>query len=161
MHSSVWTALLRHLPPEQHDRLMLVTAGGTEIALQAVLRVEAEFIAVKGRLAGSQEAGRVFFIPYSKIDYLGFQKPLRESEFQELFGGLRLPERGQPAAAEPAAAEPAPPAAEPAPAAPAAPSSAARTPIKSAVLERFRARAAPSSSPSLPNPNPNPNPNGQ
>jgi hypothetical protein len=159
MHSSAWTTLLRHLPPEQYDRLMLVTAGGTEIALQTILRIEAEFMAVKGRLAGSQDAGRVFFIPYSKIDYFGFQQPLRESDFHELFGGLRFPDPGQPAAAGPAAAEPAATGPEHAAAEPAAepdtPSPGARTPIKSAVLERFRARANPGSSPSLPNPNPN------
>jgi hypothetical protein len=146
MHSSVWVLLIRQVPPEQHNNLMLVTSGRTEIAVQTVLRIDHEFMAIRGRLAGSQEAGRVFFIPYDQIDYLGFQQPIKESEFHDLFDGLVVP--------APAAVAPAAPAAEPPPAAPAPEPEAAppvapsangagrpATPIKSAVLERFRARS--------------------
>jgi hypothetical protein len=153
MHRSVWVALLRHLPPELHDQIMLVTVGGTEIAIGGLLRIDREFVAIKGRLAGSQEMGRVFFIPFDHIDYFGFQKPLRETEFHELFDSLTIPDGeatgSLPPAEEPAIfAEPAPtaPAGAGAPAAPpgqapSAPPSYARLPIKSAVLERFRARS--------------------
>jgi hypothetical protein len=147
MHNSVWTALLRHLPPEQYDQLMLVTVGGTEIALQTVLRIEQEFMAVKGRLAGSQDAGRVFFIPYAQIDYFGFQQPLKESDFHQLFGTLTLPAPGQAVAADPATLTPEP-VRDPPDGEPAMPGSGVRTPIKSAILERFRSRTA--SSLSLP-----------
>ena len=91
MQSSVWALLLRQIPAEQHRNLMLVTTGGTEIAIQGILRIDHQFLAIKGRLAGSQDAGRVFFIPYTHIDYLGFQQPVKESEFHEMFGGLNIP----------------------------------------------------------------------
>src|SRR5262249_52285946 len=146
MQSSVWAVLLRHIPADQHDNLMLVTSGGTEIALQCVLRVEQEFMAVKGRLAGSQDAGRVFFIPFNRIDYLGFQKALKEADFHEMFKGLDIP--AAPAAVPPPPPEPAPPPAAQAPQAAAPPAangsltgSGERRAIKSAVLERFRSRS--------------------
>jgi hypothetical protein len=158
MHSSVWVALLRHIPPDQQDRLMLVTAGGTEIAIGGLLRIDRDFVAIKGRLSGSQDAGRVFFIPYDQIDYFGFQKPIKESEFHELFDDLALSNgvpAPSPAPVVAAAPEPAPAPAALAPAAPAAATSAAerpatadspashvRLPIKSAVLERFRSRSS-------------------
>jgi len=141
MQSSVWTLLLRHLPPEQHRNLMLVTRGKTEIAIQTILRIDHEFMAIRGRLAGSQDAGRVFFIPYDQIDYFGFQEAIKESEFHDLFDGLTIPAPAAAPAAEPPAAAAPEPEADP----PVAPSANAAnrpaTPIKSAVLERFRARS--------------------
>ena len=85
MQSSVWALLLRQVPAEQHNNLMLVTSGRTEIAVQVLLRIDHEFMVIRGRLAGSQEAGRVFFIPYDQIDYFGFQEAIKESEFHDLF----------------------------------------------------------------------------
>ncbi len=145
MQSSVWALLLRQVPPEQHHKLMLVTSGGTEIAIQAILRVDHQFLAIKGRLAGSQDAGRVFFIPYNQIDYLGFQQAVKDTEFHEMFDGLTFP--APEAAAAPAPPEPARPvptlAPEPTPTPVPAANGVSRppTPIKSAVLERFRARS--------------------
>jgi hypothetical protein len=86
MQNTAWMALWRKIPPDKHDHLMVVTAVGTEIAVQNLLRIEEDFIVVRGRLAGSSDSGRVFFLPYSQIDYAGFQKPLREEEFDALFG---------------------------------------------------------------------------
>src|SRR5262249_15010524 len=77
-----------------------------------------ESIALKGRLAGSQDAGRVFFVPYSHIDYFGYQNPLKESEFHEVFGSLELAGAAAdapPPAAAAAPAEPPEPAAVPQP----------------------------------------------
>ncbi len=145
MQSSVWALLLRTIPAEQHHNLMLVTSGHTEIAIQGILRIDHQFMAIKGRLAGSQDAGRVFFIPYNQIDYLGFQQAVKDSEFQEMFGGLTIPAPHEAAPAPPEPTRPAPTIApEPTPASAGnGVNGAARpaTPIKSAVLERFRARS--------------------
>src|SRR5262245_49890491 len=91
MQNSAWVALLRHIPAEQQDQYMLVTVSGTEVAIQSLLRIEEGFVALKGRLAGSQEAGRVFFIPYEQIDYFGTQKPIKDTEFAEVFDSLVVP----------------------------------------------------------------------
>jgi hypothetical protein len=146
MQSSAWASLLRHIPAEQHDQYMLVTVSGTEIAIQGLLRIEEECVALKGRLAGSQEAGRVFFVPYAQIDYFGTQKPVKDSEFNDLFGSLSFTDEPVP-----------PPASEPPP--PVAPSQSVirshlpRPVIRSEVLERYRSR--PGSASMLPNPKPN------
>jgi hypothetical protein len=161
MQGQAWAALLRHVPAEQHGKLMLVTTGKTEIAIQSILRIDREFLAVKGRLAGSQDQGRLFFIPFGNIDYFGFQQAVKDEEYQALFGDLQIPTAPQ--ASAPAATVPPEPMALPAelevselveesppdlsdvsPSSPALPQVPVtmRTPlpIKSAVLERFRAR---------------------
>jgi hypothetical protein len=137
MHNSAWVKLLSHIPANEQSKLMLVTTSGTEIAIQNFLRIDPECLALRGRLAGSTEAGRVFFMPYAHIDYFGFQQPVKESEFQELFGNLEPLGAVPPAA--PAAAE-ASASIEPSSAAQPA---AARNPptIKSTVLEKFRSRS--------------------
>jgi hypothetical protein len=135
MQSSVWAALLRHIPAEAHNQLMLVTGSGTEIAIQGILRIDHQFVALKGRLAGSQDAGRVFFIPYNQIDYLGFQQAVKDSEFREMFDDLSLPASAQgTSGTEPAG---------PGEVTPAGGSAQGRgpAPIKSTVLEKFRQRS--------------------
>src|SRR5438874_9703814 len=97
MRNSVWAALLRQVPPEQHNILMLVTRGGTEITVQTILRLDEEFLAFKGRLAGSQDAGRLYFIPLDNIDYFGFNRMVKDEEYVEMFGTLQVPPPDAPA----------------------------------------------------------------
>lgn len=143
MRATAWRKLLRHIPDSEQSKLMLVTTSGTEIAIQCFLRVDPECLALRGRLAGSTDAGRVFFVPYAHIDYLGFQKPLKESEFHELFSNLETQEDlSQPESPSLPPPPVAVPEVEPPPNVPARPTPP-RGPsvIKSTVLEKFRARA--------------------
>jgi hypothetical protein len=160
MQNSAWIALLRHIPPAQQDQFMLVTASGIEIAIQSLLLIEQECVAIKGRLAGTQDAGRVFFIPYAQIDHLGFQKPIKDAEFTEIFGTLSLPSSAPPPPAPPPTTETnghvqklAPEEAPPTPAGTEPASAGPRPVIRSEVLERFRSRpGGPASSLTLPSP---------
>lgn len=137
MQDVAWIKLLRHIPPGEQSNLMLVTTSGTEIAIHALLRIDPECLALRGRLAGSTDAGRVFFVPYSHIDYFGFQQPLKEAEFRELFDNLEMLSPDSPDASS-AAPEPSPsvPSALFSPSMPRNPQT-----IKSTVLEKFRARS--------------------
>lgn len=142
MRDTAWMKLLRHIPASEQSKLMLVTTSGTEIAIQGLLRIDPECLALRGRLAGSTDSGRVFFVPYSSIDYFGFQQPLKETEFHELFASLETQ-----AAAPPAEAPAPPPAATPEPVAPPQLPNHPTPPrgpsvIKSTVLEKFRARSS-------------------
>lgn len=136
MHDATWVKLLRHIPQREQSNLMLVTTGGTEIAIQGLLRLDPECMALRGRLAGSTDSGRVFFVPYSNIDYFGFQQPIKEAEFHELFNNL-----------ETLATPPDAPSETPETTTSTPPASPHQTPtrspvaIKSTVLEKFRARS--------------------
>lgn len=157
MLNSSWEAIFKSIPPELQNQYILVTASGTELAIQSLLRIEAEFVIIKGRLSGSQEQGRVFFLPFEHVDWLGTAAAIKDTDFNEVFGSLRIPTPDRrPAPAEPTA-EPSPPPAEQPTVVqvPAGKSgSGQRQAIRSEVLERFRNNRpnAPASSPSLPNP---------
>ena len=86
MLSQPWIALLKKLPLEQHNQLMLVTTAGLEISIQAILLMEGECLVFKGRLSGSQDAGRLFYVPYDRVDYLSFVRVVTEEEFRAWYG---------------------------------------------------------------------------
>src|SRR5262249_21025062 len=114
--------------------------GGTEIALQGILRIEREFVAIKGRLAGSQDAGRVYFIPFTHIDYIGTQVEVKDAEFEAMFGKTQLSSAAVAPSTTPDAAV-APSATPAVPKPPPLPSNGQRAvPTRPAVLERFRSR---------------------
>ncbi len=133
MHNAAWVKLLSHIPASDQSKLMLVSTSGTEITIQCILRLDPECLALRGRLAGSTDSGRVFFIPYSHIDYFGFQQPLKESEFHELFGSLELLGSGGSAKVEAIEPDSSPPGSQMPP--------RGASSIKSTVLEKFRSRA--------------------
>jgi hypothetical protein len=150
MQNAAWMALWRKLPPDQHDQLMVVTSIGTEIAIQNILRIEEDFVVIRGRLAGSSDTGRVFFIPYNQINYAGFQKAIKEEEFHALFGENEAPT----AAPSAAAAQPSGPITPPPPSKQPGSLNGSQTatdrprtsnrpplPLKSELLERLRSRS--------------------
>ena len=86
MQGSAWLQLLRVLPPEHLDKLILITVNGIEINLQGILRTDPEYLTVRGRLAASTEGGRVFFLPYDQICLIGFRDGIPEAKIQEMLG---------------------------------------------------------------------------
>jgi hypothetical protein len=163
MESGVWIAFFRRIPSSQHDALTLTTTIGTEIILQRFVRLERDFMIVKGRQSGSQDQAQVHVLPYNQIALVTFTKKMTDGEIQEAVGSpgaagqlaepddFALPQ----AANEPAAAEaaPAPPVAEPTNAGPPAASAKTALPSKSVLLARLRQRlAAEGGKPTNPNP---------
>lgn len=150
MQAQTWIALFRHIRPEQQSLFTIITANGTEFTVQNFIRLEPEFMIVKGRLAASQDAGRVFFVPYDTIDSFSYTNPVRDSDVEEHFGKLTF------AAPMPAQATPVdePPPVRPSlldQPTPVPPGSGPRPAIRSEVLERFRNNRS-SSSLNLPRP---------
>src|ERR1700704_328804 len=86
MQSSHWIALLKKLPVEAHNQIAVVTLGGTEVIVQSIQVFEGECLVFKGRLAACQETGRLYFVPYDQIDYIGFLRSVAEDEVRGWFG---------------------------------------------------------------------------
>src|SRR5205085_2679930 len=78
MQGPGWVSVLRRIPPQHHDNLVVVTATGMEIMIRAIVRLEEEFVILRGRMAGSTDAGRVLVLPFDQINYLGFNKTMTE-----------------------------------------------------------------------------------
>jgi hypothetical protein len=154
-------ALLARIPPEQSENLLFITNNGTGIAVKGIVRAEKEYVIVRGRLTGTaDEGGGFFFVPYDQINYVGFQKLVKEAVIQSMYEGQGAPipaagarekaADGTPAetAASPAHAPTPPPVTAPGSGSVHPPGAA---PGKAALLERLRARRGSSD---MPKPNP-------
>jgi hypothetical protein len=155
-----WIALLRRIPPSQHDSLILMTLTGREVVMQRILRLDREYLVALARPAGTTDQPKLMVVPYDQLTYLSFSKKMADGEVEGLLGkpgeGVQLVEAGgEPAAAgglpDAAAAEDtavvefAPdPAAEPAPDETPADAQPAKAvpPSKTVLLARLRQRLA-------------------
>lgn len=149
MQSSAWVQLLRQIPAEYHDKVVLMISNGTEINLQTVLRTESDYLALRGRLAASTEGGRVFLVPYDQLCMLGFREGMPEAKILAMYGPDAV---AAAAAATPSTAVEVPPAATDNNGTPPAVSESSKSsrtslaPAKAALLERLRrARGGPDS----------------
>jgi hypothetical protein len=151
MHTSAWINLIRQFPQSVHNNLTFITRIGREVSVQNIFRIEADYIVLRGRLSGTTDEGRVFILPYDEVHALGFQKTMKEHEFEALFNGRDPKQAVDPKAAEtaeaagaPAPQEPPPKAAQPTPLPVSAPAEAkqGKPPSKVLLLERVRARLA-------------------
>ena len=148
-----WIALLQRIPSNLHDCLALLTTTGVEVVVQRLLRMEEHFLVLRGRVAGSLDAGRVMIVPYDQISNVAFNKRMSEEEVQQIFegseGAVSLapspPAEKKDAAEEtrtdPQAGSPKEPEVSPAKEPEAKPAKAPH-PSKSVLLERLRARLA-------------------
>jgi len=156
MQSAPWIALLKLIPPVQQDGLLVVTSVGTQITIQSILRLEPDYAVIRGRLAGTTETGRVFFIPYDQMNHIGFQKEVKEALIRQLYGEPEPEISAQQASIEcslspPAEAEPMTPVAQvtppPKPIEPVLHQTAGKPepriaiPRRSGILARLRARS--------------------
>jgi hypothetical protein len=87
MQNTAWVALLRLVPPALYDSLVVITTCGQELVVQNLFRMEEEYLVIRGRMAGTSDTGRILFIPYNQINYVGFQKVLKEAEVAAIYEG--------------------------------------------------------------------------
>src|SRR5579871_3114843 len=78
MHPSGWIELIRTIPLEIHTSLAVLMQNGAEINVQSIVRLEEQFLVVRGRTAGSVDGGLIFFMPYDQISTLMCYKPFKE-----------------------------------------------------------------------------------
>src|SRR5437764_5972293 len=78
MQSTNWIELLRLIPEKYHDNLIVMTVDCSEISVQDIVRMEPEYVVLRGRIAGTSDTGRAFFIPYDRMTYVRFYKLVPE-----------------------------------------------------------------------------------
>jgi hypothetical protein len=145
MQGSSWLTFLEKVPPEQLDNLMFITSNGTGIAVKGIVRAESEYVVVRGRLLGAaEEGGGFFFVPYDQINYVGFQRLVKEAVVLSMYDGKAAPTKlGSPPPSDGAGAAETTSAGSPTPTPDSDASGAPRpaaAPGKAALLERLRAR---------------------
>jgi hypothetical protein len=87
MHANeAWIALFRQVPVALHDTLALGLTTGAEIVIQRIVKLDSNFMIIRGRLAGTQDAGRIVLIPYEQLTFVAIQRDLKDAEVEAIFG---------------------------------------------------------------------------
>jgi hypothetical protein len=151
MQGNSWIAFFRRVPVNLHDSLAITVTTGSEIVIQSIVRLDEDFAIFRGRLAGTQDNGRIVILPYTQLVSVAFNRHLKDADVEVIFGaatpmaapielsigdaplGHEEKPTEEPVAEEPVATRA--PAATPAPVRPAMPS-------KSILLAKLRARLA-------------------
>src|SRR6516164_9173541 len=107
MQANTWLAVFKRMPQSQHDNLSLVTNIGNEIAIQQIVRLERDFMVVRGRMTGTMDTGVIIVVPYDQISYMNFVKKMPVDQANELFKNFQAPPLPAAAAPAPAYAQPA------------------------------------------------------
>jgi hypothetical protein len=146
MQGAAWINLLRRIPANLHDALSLGLVTGSEVVVQQLIRMENDFVVVRGRMAGSTAEGRIMLVPYSHMALVALNRNMSEPDMQALLGGAETSEATSDLPAASTEVPAAPPAAEATPAvgdqrvaAPASSSSRGAV-SKSVLLARLRER---------------------
>ncbi|MBI2806194.1 MAG: hypothetical protein HYX68_14530 [Planctomycetes bacterium] len=84
--NEAWIAMFRRIPGNLHDCLALGMTTGAEIVVQKIVKLEPDFMMIRGRLAGTQDSGRVVLIPYSQLTFVALQTALKDSDVEAIFG---------------------------------------------------------------------------
>jgi hypothetical protein len=81
-----WIAMFRRIPANLHDTLSLGLTTGSEIVVQKIMKLEPDFMIIRGRVAGTQDSGRIVMIPYAELTYVAIQRFLKDPEVAAIFG---------------------------------------------------------------------------
>ena len=139
MHANQeWVSMFRRLPGNLHEALSLGTVSGAEVLVQKILKVESEFIILRGRLSGTQD-NRVMLMPYAQLTFVTIMRHLKDEEAEAIFGKGAAPARADlptPAASDEGTAKSAPPEEKPT----AEPAKKPVAPSKSVLVAKLRER---------------------
>ncbi len=87
MHAhEAWISVFRRIPADLQDGLSLGLTTGAEIVVQKIIKLEPDFMMIRGRVAGTQDTGRIVFIPYGQLTYVAITRELKDPEVEAMFG---------------------------------------------------------------------------
>lgn len=133
MDNQEWIEMFRVIPAEQHNQVVVVLQNGSELSIDTFFRFEPNFLVARGRVAGTIDENRAFFVPYNQMLYYRIERIMKIEELDEFFSG-----RAEPAAP----ATTADPVASPAAAVVTVPPVIDPNATRNALLERIKAARA-------------------
>jgi hypothetical protein len=86
MQSASWIALLRRIPANLHDGMILSLTTGSEVVVQRFVKLDADVAILRGRMAGTQDNGRLVILPYNNFIAINFTRRLSDEEVEAIFG---------------------------------------------------------------------------
>ncbi|WP_020468161.1 hypothetical protein [Zavarzinella formosa] len=116
MTNQEWIDLFRAIPEREHGKTVIVLSNNSEICVDALIRLDANFLSLRGRVGGTIEESRGFIVPFHQVVYVRIERNVKIEEMEAMFGvgnhgGTSAATPTVTASVTPAAALPADPAA--------------------------------------------------
>jgi hypothetical protein len=86
MQGASWISLFRRIPGNLHDGLALTLITGGEVVVQKFIKLDPDVVILRGRMAGTQDSGRVVIVPYCQLIAINFTRRLSEKNIEAIFG---------------------------------------------------------------------------
>jgi hypothetical protein len=84
MTNAEWIEMFQLVPEQEHSKLVIVLQTGSEISVDTLVRFERNFLVLRGRLSGTIEEARAFFVPYDKMLCLRIERIMRLEDLQTM-----------------------------------------------------------------------------
>lgn len=88
MQRENWVELFQKLPEPVHDQIVFSLSTGIDVYNQRFLQFGDEHLLIRGRLGGTDEAERIFMVPWSELKMIFFSRPLEDETLFKIFGDL-------------------------------------------------------------------------
>lgn len=93
MEAASWKSIFESIRVEDQRFLVVRTVDTLEIAVELISRVENEVVLIKGRIAGSADARRIFIIPYDKLAAIYVNRVVANEEVALFSPSISLEEK--------------------------------------------------------------------
>jgi len=104
--------MLGRIPPENLTKTVLTMRGNNSVTLDAVIIRSDSYMVVRGREAGTNDEGRIFFLAFEDILYIKIDKILKIEDVLTMYGQTEPIVVAQPDPSSPSVEEATPPPAE-------------------------------------------------
>jgi hypothetical protein len=104
MRNEEWIGMLRLIPEDQRNQIVIVMQNGMEVVVDTIFRFEPNYIVLRGRQMGNTDEGRAFFVPYDQMLYYRIERLVRLDELYRIYGEEPPPSAYEEALLEEAAA---------------------------------------------------------
>ncbi|MBX9654716.1 hypothetical protein K2Y11_13955 [bacterium] len=93
MEAASWKSIFESIRVEDQRFLVIRTIDTLEIAVELISRVESEVVLIKGRIAGSADARRIFILPYDKLAAIYVNRVVANEEVALFSPSISLEEK--------------------------------------------------------------------
>jgi hypothetical protein len=93
MNADSWRRVFDGIRPEDQATLVVRTVDQLEVAVETLSRIENEVVLIKGRVAGTADARRVFIIPYDMLATVYVNRMVAQEEVDLFSPSVSLEEK--------------------------------------------------------------------
>jgi len=86
MNNEEWIALYKTIPEDIIPAMVIQLVNGTDICLDTIIHYQPQYLVARGRLGGTTDESRGFFIPYDQMIMLRWEKLVKLRDMQEVAG---------------------------------------------------------------------------